>query len=327
MQQVEKTDSKEPSLRPLFLDEFIGHKSIKEKLSIYIAASKERKESLDHILFSGPPGLGKTSMASIVAKELGAHLHVCSAPAISKSKDLAKILTLLNERDVLFIDEIHRLPRVCEEILYPAMEDYCLDLIIGEGLVAESIRLSLKPFTLIAATTRLGLLSKPLKTRFGIDLNFDFYDNEELSHIILRSAQILEMSITTEASLELAKRSRMTPRIANHLLKRIRDFATVKQVDKIDHAFTKECLNQLQIDELGLGALERKILILLTKRYKNQAVGIKTLSALLDEDSQTIEEEHEPFLLRMGLIEKTQRGRLATQMAYEHLAKQETTSA
>lgn len=309
----------EKSLRPQKLAEFIGQDSICEKLQVSISAAKTRKEVIDHILFSGPPGLGKTTLAAIVANEMGGKLHSTSAPAISKPGDLAKILTLLEDGDVLFLDEIHRLSRQCEEILYPAMEDQSIDLILGEGFSAQSVKINLKKFTLIGATTRSGMLSAPLKSRFGIDLKLEYYSTDHLAMIVSRSAKLLGYQFDTKASAEVARRARFTPRIANRLVRRIRDYATIHQVSDIDLAFVTYSLEKLEIDMLGLVELDRNLLRLMIERYSGGPVGIKTLAALVDEEERTIEEDHEPFLLRIGLWEKTPQGRMATSNAYKHL--------
>ncbi len=307
------------ALRPLTLTEFTGQDNLRDKLNIAIQAAKKRKEVLDHILFSGPPGLGKTSLAAIVAREMEGQFHSTSAPAISRPKDLARLLTLLQEGDVLFLDEIHRLSSACEEILYPAMEDECIDFIIGEGVAAQSIKLNLKPFTLIGATTRSGMLSSPLKSRFGMELKLSFYELEDLQKIILRSSHLLDINVSKKAALEIAKRSRMTPRIANRLVKRLRDYATVFQKKELDVLFVENCLEKLGVDSIGLVELDRQILFLLSERFEGRAVGINTISALVDEETKTIEEDCEPFLLRIGLLEKTPRGRILTSKAYSHL--------
>ncbi len=317
-------EEEDRALRPLRLRNFIGQSDLREKLSVAIEAAKQRKEVLDHILFSGPPGLGKTSLANIVAREMGTKLHSTSAPAISRPKDLARLLTLLEEGDVLFLDEIHRLPASCEEILYPAMEDHCIDFIIGEGMAAQSIKLHLKAFTLIAATTRSGMLSSPLKSRFGMELKLEYYDEASLVSIVLRSARLLNLKLSPEAAEELAIRARMTPRIANHLVRRLRDYATVAHKEHIDRNFVQNCLVKLGIDDLGLMSIDRRILAYMIDRYEGRPVGINTIAALVDEEPRTIEEDHEPFLLRMGLLEKSPKGRLATERAYKHLGRKST---
>ena len=313
------SSEEDAELRPLRLTEFVGQRDITEKLAISVRAAQKRGEALDHVLLSGPPGLGKTTLAGIIANELGSRLHTTSAPAISKPRDLAKLLTLLDERDVLFVDEIHRLSANCEEILYPAMEDGFIEMIVGEGLSAQSIRLNLKPFTLIGATTRSGMLSSPLKTRFGIELKLDFYAEDDLARIIRRTGNFYNLELSDEAVRILARRARMTPRIANRLVRRIRDYVTVEEVDRIEAAYILNCLERLGIDELGLSELDRRLLHFMIDRYHGNPVGIKTLASLVDEEERTIEEDHEPFMLRIGLIEKTPKGRVATAKSFEHL--------
>ena len=309
----------EQTLRPSYLAEFMGQADIREKLQIAIEAALQRNEPLDHILFSGPPGLGKTTLASIIAKEVSSNLHSTTAPVISRPKDLARLLTLLEEGDILFMDEIHRLPIACEEILYPAMEDNYIDFIIGEGVAAQSIKLHLKRFTLVGATTRSGMLSAPLKSRFGMELKLEFYDIEALQAIILRFASLLSLKMEGEVAKEIAMRSRMTPRIANRLVRRLRDYATVAKIEHLELGFVKECLHKLGIDHLGLVELDRQILRLLVERYDGGPVGLSTIAALVNEEPRTIEEDHEAFLLRIGLLEKTARGRVVTVKSYEHL--------
>lgn len=307
------------ALRPTALAQFIGQPSLKEKLHISIQAALHRKEPLDHILFSGPPGLGKTTLANIISQEMGSRIHSTSAPAISRPGDLAKILTQMEEGDVLFLDEIHRLNRTCEEILYPAMEDGHIDFVVGEGLTARSIKINLKPFTLVGATTRSGMLSSPLKDRFGIDLKLEFYNVEDLTKIVLRSADILNMDIPEASARMIASRSRMTPRIANRLVRRIRDYATVERKSRVEPEFAGECLSKWGVDELGLVDLDRRLLRLMIERYSGGPVGIKTLAALVDEEERTIEEDHEPFMLRIGLWEKTPQGRMVTEQGFAHM--------
>lgn len=307
------------ALRPPRLAEFVGQRDVCEKLDVAVQAARTRGEPLDHVLLSGPPGLGKTTLAAILATEMDSRFHTTSAPAISKPKDLAKLLTVLEEGDVLFVDEIHRLSMACEEILYPAMEDGYIDFIIGEGVTAQSIKLHLKPFTLVGATTRSGTLSSPLKARFGIDLKLEFYGPEELAAIVSRSAQLLQLNFDDGAAAEVAMRARMTPRIANRLVRRIRDYVTVAKVTAVDREFARECLEKQGVDSLGLVELDRKILRLMIERYSGGPVGIKTLAALVDEEERTIEEDHEPFMLRSGFIEKTPQGRTVTTLAYTHL--------
>jgi Holliday junction DNA helicase RuvB len=314
---IEQEDDR--ALRPLRLADFVGQPDVRGKLEVAVQAARQRGEPLDHVLFSGPPGLGKTTLAAIVAGELGSRFHTTSAPAISRPRDLAKLLTVLERGDILFVDEIHRLSMACEEILYPAMEDGYIDFIIGEGVTAQSIKLHLKPFTLVGATTRSGMLSSPLKGRFGIDLKLEFYAPEDLASIVSRSARLLALDFDQGAAEEVASRARMTPRVANRLVRRIRDYVTVGGVERVTREFARECLERLGVDALGLVELDRKILRLMIERYGGGPVGIKTLAALVDEEERTLEEDHEPFMLRSALIEKTPQGRTATALAYTHL--------
>ncbi|MDX1960813.1 MAG: Holliday junction branch migration DNA helicase RuvB [Leptospiraceae bacterium] len=307
-------------LRPSGLHEFIGQKEIISNLSIFLEAAKKREKALDHVLLSGPPGLGKTTLATIIAKELGTRVTITSAQVISKGADLARFLTLLDEKEILFIDEIHSLGRGLEEILYPAMEDYKIDLVVGEGITAQSVQIPLKPFTLVGATTRSGMISEPLKNRFGIQFRLDYYTDEEMATIVKRSSNLLELKIDNEASIEIGKRSRRTPRIANHLLKRVRDFADVKTSGHITLKLCKEALLALGIDELGLDYLDREIIRAIIERYKGGPVGIKPISVLVGEEERTIEDTYEPYLVRAGLINRTQSGRVATELAYRHLS-------
>jgi Holliday junction DNA helicase RuvB len=308
----------EMTLRPRSFDEFIGQEKIKANLKVFIEATGKRKEPLDHVLFYGPPGLGKTTLAHIIATELKVNIKTTSGPVLERPGDLAAILTNLSELDILFIDEIHRLPRIVEEILYPAMEDYQLDIIIGQGPSARTLKLNLPRFTLIGATTRTGLLTSPLRERFGVINRLEFYFPEELKKIVLRSARILKTEINDEAAFEIARRSRGTPRIANRLLRRIRDFAQVKGDGKIDLNITKSSLLSLDVDEKGLDEMDRKLLLTIIEKYNGGPVGIETIAASLREDRETIEDVYEPFLLQEGLIERTPRGRQATQNAYQH---------
>lgn len=308
----------EINLRPKWLHEYIGQDKVKNKLSIFIKAAKKRREPLDHVLLCGPPGLGKTTLANIIANEMGVNVRITSGPAIEKAGDLASILTNLGEDDVLFIDEIHRLNRSVEEILYPAMEDFALDIIIGKGPSARSIRLDLSRFTLIGATTRAGLLTSPLRDRFGVILNLELYDIESLQSIIKRSANILNVEIDDDGAREIAKRSRGTPRIANRLLKRVRDYAQVKANGIITYQVAKEGLNILEIDELGLDNVDRKIILTIIEKFNGGPVGIDTLSATIGEEKATIEDVYEPYLLQINFINRTPRGRVATKEAYEH---------
>lgn len=309
----------EVSLRPKTLSEYIGQKKAKENLSIYMDASKARGESLDHVLLYGPPGLGKTTLAGIVANEMGVNLRVTSGPAIEKQGDLAALLTNLQPGDVLFIDEIHRLSRSVEEILYPAMEDYSLDIIIGKGPSARSIRLDLPKFTLIGATTRSGQLTAPLRDRFGILLRLELYSPEELAEIIHRSAGILGVEVTEDGALEIASRSRGTPRIANRLLKRVRDVAEVQFDGVITEQVAIEALNRFEIDELGLDEFDRRLLNTVINIYNGGPVGLETLAAALNEEAVTIEDVYEPYLMQIGFLSRTARGRCVTDIAYKHL--------
>ncbi len=309
----------EGSLRPHTLSEYIGQEKTKEVLRIYIEAAKQREESLDHVLLYGPPGLGKTTLSAIIASELGVNFRVTSGPAIEKQGDLAALLTNLSDGDVLFIDEIHRLPRSVEEILYPAMEDYVLDIIIGKGPAARSIRVPLARFTLIGATTRAGQLSTPLRDRFGIISKLELYTTEELAQIVDRSAGILKIPITQEGSLEIASRSRGTPRIANRLLKRVRDYATVRGNGTIDLECSKAALSMLEIDELGLDNLDRRMLRTIIKFYGGGPVGLDTLAATVGEEAITLEDVYEPYLMQIGFLSRTPRGRCVTKLAYDHL--------
>jgi len=309
----------ELSLRPKSLREYIGQDKAKENLHIYITAARQRAEALDHVLLYGPPGLGKTTLAGIVANELGVNFRVTSGPAIEKPGDLAALLTNLNEGDVLFIDEIHRLSRAVEEVLYPAMEDYVLDIIIGKGPSARSIRLDLPRFTLVGATTRAGQLSAPLRDRFGVILRLELYTPEQLGLIVTRSAGILDIAIDNDGALELASRSRGTPRIANRLLKRARDFAQVIGDGTITLASTQTALNSMEIDELGLDLIDRRLLAIMITQYGGGPVGLETLAAAVGEESITIEDVYEPYLMQIGFLGRTPRGRIATPAAYNHL--------
>lgn len=309
------------NLRPGSLDEFVGQEKLKENLKIFITAANQRKEPLDHLLFCGPPGLGKTTLAHIISNELKVSIKSTSGPMLERAGDIAAILTNLSERDILFIDEIHRLPRIVEEVLYPAMEDYQLDIIIGQGPNARTLKLNLPKFTLIGATTRTGLLTSPLRDRFGIVTRLGFYSYDELEKIITRSANILKVSIEKNAALEIARRSRGTPRIANRLLKRIRDFAQVLGDGKINLAITKSSLLSLEVDEKGLDEMDRKLLLTIIEKFNGGPAGVDAISASLREDRETIEDVYEPYLLQEGLIERTPRGRLATRTAFEHLGK------
>lgn len=309
----------EISLRPQSIEDYIGQEKNKENLKIYIDAAKMRGESLDHILLYGPPGLGKTTLSNIIANEMGVNIRVTSGPAIEKQGDLAALLTNLNEGDVLFIDEIHRLSRSIEEVLYPAMEDYALDIIIGKGPSARSIRIDLPRFTLIGATTRAGQLNPPLRDRFGVLLKLELYTPEELATIIKRSAGILGSSITDEGAFEIASRSRGTPRIANRLLKRVRDYAMVKGSGKIDVEIANYALGRLEIDNLGLDNTDRKMLKTIIDFYDGGPVGLDTLAATVGEEAITLEDVYEPYLMQIGFLSRTPRGRCVTRLAYEHL--------
>lgn len=316
---IEEDSNIELSLRPQRINEYIGQEKVKEKLKIFVEAAKKREEALDHVLFHGPPGLGKTTLANIISKEMGGNLKITSGPAIERAGDLAAILTSLDDFDVLFIDEIHRLNRNVEEILYPAMEDYALDIIIGKGASAKSIRLDLPKFTLIGATTRVGLLTAPLRDRFGIICSMEYYNESELKEIIVRSSKILDASITIDGALEIAKRSRGTPRIANRLLKRVRDYAEVRSDGIINIEITELALKLLDIDKEGFDRIDNKILESIVDSFNGGPVGLETLSYFIGEELDTIEDVYEPYLLQKGFILRTPRGRVATDKAYAHL--------
>lgn len=309
----------EGELRPQLLKDYIGQEKAKETLGIYIEAAKARGEALDHVLFYGPPGLGKTTLAGIIANEMGVHMKVTSGPAIEKPGEMAAILNSLQENDVLFVDEIHRLNRQVEEVLYPAMEDYAIDIMIGKGAGARSVRLNLPKFTLVGATTRAGMLTAPLRDRFGVVNRLEFYTDQELKTIILRSARVLDVEIEEDGALELARRSRGTPRLANRLLKRVRDFAQVKYNGKITKSVANYALDLLDVDKYGLDHIDRSILLTMIEKFQGGPVGLDTLAASISEDAGTLEDVYEPYLLKNGFIQRTPRGRVVTDLAYSHL--------
>ena len=315
-----KTEERlENSLRPQNLEEYIGQDKVKENMKIYIEAAKKRKEPLDHVLLYGPPGLGKTTLSTIISNEMNSNIKITSGPAIEKTGDLAAILTGLSEFDVLFIDEIHRLSKSVEEILYPALEDFTLDIVIGKGPSAKSIRIDLPKFTLIGATTKAGALTTPLRDRFGIIHRLELYSSKDLATIVKRSSKILNVKIEEKAAMEIARRSRGTPRIANRLLKRVRDYALVLGNGEINLDIAKHALNQLEIDELGLDEIDRRLLETMIKQYQGKAVGIEALAASIGEEIDTIEDVYEPYLIQIGFIARTVRGRIPLPAAYEHL--------
>jgi len=307
------------TLRPRNLKEYIGQKKVKESLDVFIRAAQERKESLEHVLIYGPPGLGKTTLANVIASELGVNFRATSGPAIERAGDLASILTNLSDHDILFIDEIHRLNRTVEEVLYPAMEDYALDLIIGKGPSAKTLRIDLPHFTLIGATTRIGMISSPMRDRFGMVHHLDFYSESEIIEIINRSARILKIKTHTGGAKEIGKRARGTPRVANRLLKRVRDYAQVKKNNEITDQIATEALDILEIDHIGLDSVDRKLIATIINKFQGGPVGLNTLAAAISEEKDTIEEVYEPFLIQIGFLARTAKGRVATDLSYRHL--------
>lgn len=314
-------DAGEHGLRPAMLRDYIGQDAIKANLEVFIEAARRRGEPLDHVLLSGPPGLGKTTLASIIARELGSNIHITSGPAIERPGDLAGILTNLQPGDVLFIDEIHRLSRSVEEVLYPGMEDYCLDIVLDKGPAARSIRLQINPFTLVGATTRAGAVAAPLRDRFGVINRLEFYSAEQLQLIVARSAGILNINLSSDGAEEIARRSRGTPRIANRLLRRIRDFAEIEAQGKISLSVARNALDRLEVDSIGLDSSDRRMLLTIIEKFEGGPVGVETLAAAISEEVATIEDVYEPYLLQLGFINRTPRGRVITGSAYRHLGK------